>query len=1537
MNAARRPVCARRLARRAALFFAAWLWALGLFDLASGASISLPLPIFFEDFNNIAEGGLPEGWQGTNYSTVSLTTSSFQDLASTPYAGWLVVESSRFRTNFVGYKNHSPVDYSRVLSFNPDNLVNGRVVTNLAEGKMLFANSGYREGNQVMFLFTPDYDLSGHTNVYGAFHSLYEQNQDSIAVLEYSIDRGTNWLPVLYCIDAADVASTGGVVDAVKTLTNRFPDVATFTVPGKPGTQGGYYGAFAAAPISQALAPYISGRIDDNPVESKRVEVLRLPAADNQPTVRFRFVYAGTDSWYWGIDDFGLYSITPGQLPVVVAAPVDIDATPGLSAKFTTSATGAEPLSYQWKLNGVNLPGATNATLVLPSVSVVDEGVYTVVISNPHGAVETGGARLTVSEPRVTGQWDFDHGDLSATVGADLEFFGNPDGVLSFSTLEMHGQVAHVLAFGAFSPSQGLYMRHGALPNAGGQFVNRYTLLMDILHPPESGDHWRALLQTDPLNHPGNDAEFLVADHTAMPDAGGIGAEGIYQGSLSSGAWHRVALAVDLAAPERQLTKYIDGVKVGDQALPGGIDGRYALGPAALLFTSGLASPSRAQPGLVNSIQFIDSCLSAEAVAALGPATAKGLPPGNAAIALIEAQVDSGLLHLRWTGPAGLFDVERKKAFADAEWRTSAGPTSNRSVVLPLEGETAFYRIRQSRADLVVGQLPGSRQSLPSKQVVRPAGEQAQFAGRPVDLALSPDKTVAFIKNINSLLVVDIATWQVRQTLAYPANGGASMHGIAVRPDGRRVYVTSAGNQLYEWNVDAAGLVGFARTIALPAGTYPCGVALNKAGDKAFVCLSIANTLGIVNLTTGQLETQVRVGVAPWDVALSPDETVAYVSDWGGRFPGAGDLTAPSAGTPVVIDDRGVGASGVVSFVNLVAKREEAQAPTGLHPCDLELTADGSTLYVANANSDTVTVIDTASRAVRETILVRPDPSFPYGSASTGLALSSDEKTLYVTSAGNNAIAVVKLGTAGGRSELRGFLPTDWYPGAIAADTTNLYVVNVKGLGSRFGQPTAKSYQIGAHLGTANRIPLPSEETLNKFTAQAFDDGRGPHVKRSITRVSTPRPEPVPVPERLGDPSVFKHVLYILKENKTYDQMFGDISEGNGDPNLCIYPEFVSPNHHALARDYVLLDNFYCNGVNSSDGHSWSTEANVTDHLEKAFGGFSRSYTFGDDPLTYSSSGFIWNNVLRHGLTFRNYGEMDYASPVPNTATWLQIYTDFTNGTRSIRYSQNIGLASLRPYSSTNVPGWNLGIPDVVRAEGFLREFRAAEARGTWENFHLLYLSNDHTGGPPSPRAQVADNDLALGQVVEAVTSSRFGSNTVIFVIEDDPQSGYDHIDAHRSICLVISPYTKRGRVISAFYNQAGVLHTMERILGLPPMNQQDAMAPLMFDCFTNVPNFTPYRARTNNIPLAEGAAGKAMLSPQDRYWAEKIQELDFSRPDRINDDLFNRYIWHTVKGDAPYPAEFVGGHGKGLGRLGLRLDGADGDGDEDEHGDGPR
>jgi YVTN family beta-propeller protein/autotransporter-associated beta strand protein len=1232
--------------------------------------------------------------------------------------------------------------------------------------------------------------------------------------------------------------------------------------------------------------------------------------------------------YHAGLIGQALVTATPGPVPQITANPAGVRLTEGGTAQFSVQVSGTGPFAYQWRLNGTNIAGATDSTFTLSSVGPAQEGMYTVLVSNGSGGVISAAARLSVYELAVTGQWDFSSGDLRPTVGRELEYVGNSANLIEYPEVQIQGRPVRVMYFGAMGPGQGLYARHGVRPNGGGHLVNQYTIVMDVMYPQSSTDHWRALFQSDPFNRAGNDAEFYVGDAFAAPDPNGIGGGGLFHHGLTPGAWHRVAFVVDLAAAEgQQLRKYVDGEAVAVQALPGGLDGRYALGPTVQLFTNGLGE-DLSRPGYVSSIQILNGCLAPAAVAALGEASPDKLPAGNAALQLSVLASASGGVSLSWSGPAGSYLVQSSSSLEEPFWVAAAPPQTNRMLQLPSPSGPAFYRVVLDRPDIQVGMLEDDEQVIPSKQILRVLGSSVQFGGRPVDLARSPDGRFIYLKNLNNLVVVDAASWKVVQTSSYPGSG-ASMHGIACRADGSRVYVTSSGSDLYEWQVAGDGLVSFVRTISLPASSNPCGVAISEDGSKAYVCLNNRNRLGVVNLTSGGLEREITVGIAPWDVLLSPGGGTAYVSDWGGRFPVSGDLTASSSGTQVVVDARGVASSGTVSFVDVGSGTKAAQVAVGLHPSAMALRKDGATLYVANANSDTVSVIDTASRKVQESILVRPDSSMPYGSGTGGLALSGDERFLFVASPGNNAVAVVELAQATQtNSMVRGYLPTDWYPGAVEADSNYVYVANVKGLGTRLGQPVTTSWQITAHLGTANRLAIPNTEALSKHTALAFENGRVPEILRAQAMPRAGQP-PVPVPQRRGEPSVFKHVVYILKENKTYDQMFGDLPQGNGEPSLCIYPRFISPNHHALAEQYVLLDNFYCQGVNSADGHSWSTEGNVADYLEKSFGGFARSYTFGDDPLTYSSTGFIWNNVLEHGLTFRNYGEMDYASPSP-AASWFQIYRDFTNGTRSIRYSQNIGIASLRPYSSTNVPGWNMEIPDVVRADGFIRELNQAQARGTWENFHFLYLPNDHTGGAPSPRAQVADNDVSLGRAVAAITHSIFASNTVIFVIEDDPQSGYDHVDGHRSICLVISPYTKRGAVISTFYNQAGVLHTMERIMGLPPMNQQDAMAPLMFECFTNVPNFTPYTALPSNIDLAEGVGGTAGLTPTQQYWAAKASQLDLSRPDAIEEDTFNRHIWHSIKGDAPYPADYVGAHGKGLKALGLSLS-QDADDDDDD------
>ena len=844
-----------------------------------------------------------------------------------------------------------------------------------------------------------------------------------------------------------------------------------------------------------------------------------------------------------------------------------------------------------------------------------------------------------------------------------------------------------------------------------------------------------------------------------------------------------------------------------------------------------------------------------------------------------------------------------------------------------------FWGCQTNPVEQVGPSLTGG-QIVSTYQALHPAGQSLEFTGRPVDLVLSPDGGTLYVKDNRGLVIIDVATWKIRQELKFPAGAG-STHGIVVTRDGTRVLVTTAQNTLWEAKLGAANQLSWGQKIALPGpggngNSQPGGLVLSADEKRAYVCLSRNNSLGIVNLESGTLTKEVPVGIAPFDVTLKTDGQTAFVSNWGGRHPKAGEKTAKSSGTDTLVDDRTVAASGTVSVIDLAQGQEIAQISTGLHPSDLELSADQRTLYVANANSDTVSVVDTTNLRVVESVLVRPDPTLPFGSAPNALTLSKDGKALFVANGGNNAVAVVALGT---KPKLEGFIPTAWYPGAVISDGNSLFVANIKGLGSRQPGEAKQGWNSRRYLGTVSKVKLPSAAGLAEYTRQANADARVPQILRAWEK-RDPRQKPVPVPRRMGEPSGFEHVVYIIKENRTYDQIFGDLPQGNADPALCVFGREVTPNHHALAEQFVLLDNYYCNGVLSADGHAWAMEGYATDYLEKSFGGFTRSYPFaGDDPLSYSATGFIWDNVLLHGLSFRNYGEMSTTEPVPKDAGWPAIYENHRTNGNAISFQHNMQIETLRRFSCPQSPGWNLRIPDTIRADVFLDEFNEHEMKGEWPNLVIIYLPSDHTSGTragsPTPRAQVADNDLAVGRIVERISRSRFWPKTCIFVNEDDPQAGFDHVDGHRSLCLVVSPYTKRGAVVSKFYNQTSVLHTMERMLGLPPMNQMDSLAPLMTDCFTGTPNFASYTCLKNNIALDEMNQPTTQLQGLELYWAEKSMAQPLAQPDQADEDTLNRIIWHSVKGvDSPYPVQLAGAHGKGLKRLKLSLTGEDDDDD---------
>jgi YVTN family beta-propeller protein len=851
---------------------------------------------------------------------------------------------------------------------------------------------------------------------------------------------------------------------------------------------------------------------------------------------------------------------------------------------------------------------------------------------------------------------------------------------------------------------------------------------------------------------------------------------------------------------------------------------------------------------------------------------------------------------------------------------------------------------------LKVGLQPDGRIVVPTNQVLKPAGAQITFPGRPVDIALCDDGRTVVAKNIKSLVFIDIATAKVKQTLELPHDpylpfnpiaamkkpidptgkghnypDGFSVVGLLV--DGDRAFVTDSQNHLQQARRQRDGRYAWAEAIAvLPPKVggepFPTGIA-RQSVEELWVCSSRGNAVQLVNFKTGEAQQSAAVGVAPYTVVAARQDRV-YVSNWGGDPPMDGAPQAVSSGTPVRIDSKtGIANQGTVSVIAPESGRwrQVKSIAVGLHPSGMALSSTGKFLYVANANSDTISVIDTAKDEVVETIACRPEARLPFGSGANAVALAPGGGTLYVANGTNNCVAVVRLGRKASevadrpeRSTMAGLIPTAWYPGALAlsADGKKLFVANVKGVGA-LSQPRPVAEGKNTHdlLGSVSIIDVPDDSRLAQYTEEVNANNR---LAYSLAGLEKPRPDakPVPVPARHGERSILKHVLYVIKENRSYDQILGDLKEGNGDPELCLFGEEATPNQHALARQFTLFDNFYCSGTLSATGHQWTNEAYVTDYLTKAFGGFTRSYPVdGDDPLAFASSGFLWYNALSHKKTFRNFGEFTKATYPPGT-TWADVYADYKNHARKVKITVKPNVEAMTPYTQPGYPGFPLITPDVYRAQLFIEELKTFEQKNEMPNLVYVFLPANHsvgaTPGFPTPRAMIADNDLALGRIVEAVSKSKFWKDTCIFVVEDDPQFGFDHLDGHRSVLQVISPYTRRKHVDSTNYNQTGVVKTIELVLGLPPMNQLDLSATPLRACFQDLPDLTPFAAVPNKVPLDEMNPPLDQLRGEALRWAKKSLELDFDEEDAADEDTLNRILWHSVRGwETPYP-ERLGG-----------------------------
>lgn len=698
----------------------------------------------------------------------------------------------------------------------------------------------------------------------------------------------------------------------------------------------------------------------------------------------------------------------------------------------------------------------------------------------------------------------------------------------------------------------------------------------------------------------------------------------------------------------------------------------------------------------------------------------------------------------------------------------------------------------------------------------------------------------------------------------------------------------------------------------------PNDICINKESGEnyLYVVLNGNSQLTKIRLSDKKEMWTTSTGMAPFGIAITA--TKAYVSNWAGPVPT--DASKETAGIPyasVYIDPRtGATSSGTVSVIDLQTGKILKEIEVGLHPNAIITSGDQHFVYVANGNSDDISVISTEDNKIVETISVRlmGEENAYIGDSPNALAINKSDNTLYVSNGMDNAVAVITLGekssvSGKGKSVVDGFIPTEAYPAGLVLTENTLYVANLEGEGARV--KSTKGFTIHEQEATVSIIPIPDKNTLKSYTARVEASNM---VFRTKLTQRLPRKgiAPKPVPERIGEPSVFKHVVYIIKENKTYDQVLGDMKEGDGMSSLCIYGDEVTPNQHKLAKDFLLLDNYYASGKSSAEGHSWANAAIVTDYVEKNVRAWFRSYPHVlADALVYNKEGFIWNNALDHGKTVRIYGEA--CEPTwKGPSGWTDIYQKFLEG-KPAEFENKTTISRVRPILSPTYPGYDGPVvPDQLRADAFIKELNQFESLpgDQLPQLMILALPADHTVGTregnPTPRAMIADNDLALGKIIEALTKSRFWNSTVVFVSEDDSQSGWDHVSAYRTTGFVVSPYSRLQKTVHTNYNQTCMVRTIEQILGIPPMNIIDATALPMFDCFNTGFNLSTYAPLKNLVPLDEMNKSTASLTGKAKKYALLSATSQYDNIDGGNDDLLNHILWFAAKGNAPYPKQMT-------------------------------
>ena len=666
-------------------------------------------------------------------------------------------------------------------------------------------------------------------------------------------------------------------------------------------------------------------------------------------------------------------------------------------------------------------------------------------------------------------------------------------------------------------------------------------------------------------------------------------------------------------------------------------------------------------------------------------------------------------------------------------------------------------------------------------------------------------------------------------------------------------------------------------------------------------------------------------GVAPYGITIVGNN--AYVTNWAG--PLVTDSTKENAGTPwgsaYTNPITGGTKEGSLSVIDISTGSLKNEYSLGLHPNAIVQSPDHKFIYVANGSSDDITIIDAVSEKLIGSInvgLFSKETTNYYGSSPNALLVDDTGTILYVANGMDNAVAVVNLGAAFstkglGKAFVKGFIPTEAYPSGLVQYNQQLYVTNLEAKGARIlsdatelKQPNGfipKAYEIHAELTSVSIIPIPSTDVLLSYTEQVKKMNL---VYRVALTNQPPRKGvlPKPVPDRIGEPSVFKHVIYIIKENKTFDQVYGDVKGARGDKDLCVYGATVTPNQHKLASDFSLLDNYYASGKSSAEGHQWVDAAMVSDYVEKNVRAWFRSYPHRqEDALVYNKNGFIWNNALDHGKKVRIYGEA-CLTKYNSKLNWLDIYNQYMNH-QPLGFKNTTTIARIRPIISPEYPDCdNIVFTDQIRADVFIKEWKQYEQQAGDQLPALMVLSlpNDHTGGSspslPTPNAMVADNDLAVGRIIETISHSRFWDSTVVFITQDDSQSGWDHISPYRTTAAVISPYSSLHKIIHTNYNQVSMVRTIEQILGIPPMNVMDATASPMVDCFSNSKTNYTYQLVPNQVPLNEMNKPISLLKGKAKYFAKLSAAKVFKEVDGGNDNEMNQILWFAAKGDVKYP-----------------------------------